>query len=375
MEIDDIVKYLEIWAPPGASWDKDNPGLQVGNRKQKLKNIFLCLELTPKVLSEAEKHNCNLVISHHPLIFKPLKKLDTQKDEKALLIEQLIKKDIALYSAHTNFDFTKNGVSFELAKTIGLKNICFLENQDGNQYKLVVYVPENAADKISEAIFNAGAGQIGEYEKCSFKTSGTGTFMGSENSNPSIGGKLVLEETAETRIEVLVHSWNLNKVIKEMLKVHPYEEPAYDVFLLKNKNVNFGMGALGTVEKEISADDFLNHVSKKLKTGNLRYSEGKRKKISTVAVCGGSGSELLPSAIRQNADAFITADVKYHTFQDAENKILLIDAGHYETEVPSLNILKSYLEDYITRKGEATKVLKYKGSTNPVKFYNNLGEI
>jgi dinuclear metal center YbgI/SA1388 family protein len=371
MEIGEIIKYLEFWAPPGASWDRDNAGLQVGNTKQKLKNIFLCLELTDKALKEAITNNCNFIFSHHPLIFKPLKKIDLKNDNNAKLIEALIKNDITLYSAHTNLDFTKDGVSFELAKTLELKNIKFLDNLQSNQFKIIVFVPEKSANNVSEAMFSAGAGQIGEYNKCSFTSKGIGTFQGSGNSNPAAGSKLVFEKAEEIKIEVLVHSWNLNNVINTLIKAHPYEQPAYDVISVQNRNVNFGMGAIGTLEKSISTDEFLNHICKKLNTKNVRFAKGKNTKIFKVAVCGGSGSELLNKAIKEKADAFVTADIKYHNFHDGENEILLVDAGHYETEVYSLNAVKKYVENYVSGNGEDIKVFKCKGSTNPVKFYNN----
>lgn len=368
MRCDKIIKIIEDWAPKSIAWEKDNVGLQVGSLRREVKNILLCLDVDEKVVDEAVKKNCNLIISHHPLLFKSLKRIDTEKDKTSRILEKLIKKEITLYSAHTNLDFTKDGVSFQLAKKLGLTNQKFLLNLSSNQNKLVVFVPVTHTDKVAEAIHTAGAGSIGEYTNCSFRTLGTGTFKGSEKSNPAIGLKGKIEKVDEVKIEVLVNSFDLKKVIAEMKKVHPYEEVAYDVYPLANENVNYGMGVIGELKKELSEKEFLSLVSKSLNLKNFRFSRTKKSKINKVAVCGGSGSNLLDNAFLSSADAFVTADIKYHTFQDADNRILLIDAGHYETEIHLLDEVKNRIEKSITDK---TKVYKYKGSTNPIVFYNN----
>lgn len=370
MTVGDLIKYLEDWAPPGAAWEKDNVGLQIGSRRKRLKNILLCLELNEEVLSQAINKNCNFIFTHHPLIFNPIKKLDTEKDKQALLIEKLFKNDISVYSAHTNLDFTKDGVSFELAKVLGLKRIKFLLNQESNQFKVAVFVPEENLKKVAEAVFNAGGGKIGEYEKCSFRLKGEGTFQGSALANPTLGKKEIFEKVSETRFEFIVDKWNISKVINALLNAHPYEEPAYDIYPLQNKNVNFGAGATGELENEMNISDFLSHVSKSLKTSNFRYCNGSKKKIKKVAVCGGACSDLLKYAISSGADAFITADIKYHAFQEAEGKILFIDAGHYETEIFILNAVQQKIKKFITA-NKQTKVFKYMGTTNPVKFYKH----
>ena len=368
MIVGDLTKYLDDWAPPGAAWEKDNVGLQIGSRRQEIKNIMLCLELNDEVLKEALRKKCNFLFTHHPLIFKPIKNLDTENNSLASLIEKLFKHNINVYSAHTNFDSIKDGVSFELAKVLKLKNIRFLENDENNQFKVVTFIPASILDKISKAIFSAGGGIIGEYENCSFRSSGVGTFKGSSKSNPLIGKKNNFEKANEIRLEVKVDSWNLNKVISSILKTHPYDEPAYDIYPLKNKNMNFGAGAIGELEKEVDENKFLSFVSKSLKTKTLKYCKGKGKVIKKVAVCGGSGSELLAKSISEGADAFVTADIKYHTYQDAEKKILLIDAGHYETEIISLKAAQKAINNFIPKRS-SIKVFKYSGSTNPVKFY------
>ncbi len=371
MTCNDIIKYFEGWAPREIAWQKDNVGLQVGSTNRKVKNIMLCLELTDSVLDDAIKKRCNFIFTHHPLLFRPLNKIDTETNKISRQVEKLIKNDITLYSAHTNLDFTKDGVSFELAKVLKLKNIRFLHNAESNQFKLTVFVPGEHAEKVTGAIFEEGGGIIGEYSGCSFRTEGKGTFTGSAKSKPSVGRKQVRESISEVKLEVVVDSWKLPGVIKSMIKAHPYEEVAYDVYPLNNLNVNYGAGALGELETSMSRKDFLKHVSEKLRAKNFRYTGGKSGRISTVAVCGGSGSDLISDAVKSGADAYITADLKYHTFHDYSGKILLIDAGHYETEIHSLNEVKRRLEKFIGGRKSNTKVFKYGGSTNPIIFYNN----
>lgn len=369
MTIKETIKFIENWAPKEAAWAKDNPGLQVGSPDAEVKNIFLCLELSGQALKEAIKKKCNFVFTHHPLIFNPIKRIDLTNDKTSALISQIIKNDLTLYSAHTNLDFTKDGVSFQLAHTLKLQNIRFLEQSESNQMKLVVFVPADKADDVASAVFNAGGGVIGEYENCSFRMLGTGTFRGSEKSDPAIGEAGKFETVNETRIEFLLNKWDAKKVISAMIKVHPYEEPAYDLQPVDNKNTNFGFGAIGDLPKPLDEHEFLKHVKTSLNAQNLRFTKGKTKKIKSVALCGGSGSEMLHSAIAGGADAFVTADVKYHAFQDAEDKILLIDAGHYETEFPVLKEVKKRLEEFLKSNGNNNKVYIYSGSTNPINFY------
>jgi dinuclear metal center YbgI/SA1388 family protein len=368
MTVGDLTKYLEDWAPPGAAWERDNVGLQVGSKRQKIKNIMLALELNEEVLKEALQKNCNFIFTHHPFIFNPIKRLDTGNDPKAKLLQSLFKNDVTVYSAHTNLDYTKDGVSYALARALKLKNINFLELEDGNQFKIAVFVPAENVNEVANSIFSAGGGIIGEYANCSFQSNGVGTFEGSGKSNPAVGKKKRFEKVNEVRLETLVNTWNLNKVIAAIKKSHPYEEPAYDIYPLKNKNVNFGMGAFGVLEKEMNEKAFLAHVCKSLKIKTIKFCEGKSKKIGKVAVCGGAGSEYIEKAIACGADAFITADIKYHSYHDAAGRVLLVDAGHYETEIISLDTVKKKIEKFIGPELK-TKVLKYTGNTNPAKFF------
>jgi len=368
MKCENITKIIEDWAPKAIAWEKDNVGLQVGSLNREVKNILLCLDVDEKVVSEAVRGKCNLIISHHPLLFRALKKIDVSNDRISKIVERLIKENITLYSAHTNLDFTKDGVSFQLANKLKLTNQEFLLKQSSNLSKLVVFVPVTHIEKVANAIHSTGAGIIGEYSNCSFRVSGTGTFKGSDKSNPAVGKKGKIKKIEEVRFEVLVNSFDVSKVITEMKKVHPYEEIAFDIYPLANENSGFGFGVLGELEDELSEKAFLKLVSNSLKIKNFRYTKGLKPNIKKVAVCGGSCSDLLSVAINKKADAFVTADVKYHTFQDAENRILLIDAGHYETEIHSLDQIKKRLEKSLQ---DEIKVYKYSGSTNPIVFYNN----
>jgi len=375
MTCGEIFKYIENWAPKEIAWNKDNVGLQVGSAEREVKNILLSLDLNMRVVDEAVKKNCNLIITHHPLLFNPLKKIDTAHDIKSQLIEKLLKNDITLYSAHTNLDFTKDGVSFELAKRLKLKNIQFLTNLNSLQSKIIIFVPASHLEDVASVIFENGGGIIGEYSNCSFRTEGTGTFKGSEKTSPALGQKLVYEKVDEVKLEVLVNSWKVNKIISEVKKVHPYEEMAYDVYPLENKDINYGIGAVGELETPLSKEDFLNYVSESLSLKNFRYTTGRKNKIRKVAVCGGSGSEYIPNAVAAGADAYITADVKYHTFFDYNDSILLIDAGHYETEIFSLDEIKRRLNEFLTKEksGSKIKVFKYNVNYNPINFFNKPG--
>ena len=370
MKCIEIIKNIETWAPKEIAWQKDNVGLQIGDTDKRIKNILLCLEVNDKVVEEALNNKCNLIISHHPFFFSPLKKIDIANDHNSLLIQKLIKHDIILYSAHTNLDYTKGGVSYQLAERLELQNIKFLVNLKSNQYKISVFVPEDACEKIAEAIFSAGGGILGEYTRCSFRTKGNGTFKGSGKTRPVIGEKEKDMLVEEVKLEVLVDRWKLNTILSALKRVHPYEEIAYDLVPLENPNVNYGIGAVGDLSKNYNLNDFLSFLSHKLIIKNFRYTNGKRGMIKKVAVCGGSGSEYLHEAIAQNCNAYITADIKYHTFQDAEKEILLIDAGHYETEIFSLNEVKKRITLQLNPNKDI-KVYLYSGSTNPVIFYNN----
>jgi dinuclear metal center YbgI/SA1388 family protein len=368
MNCKEVIDKIEQWAPGDIAWDRDNTGLQVGSVEREIKKILLSLDLTEPVLEEAISKKCNLIITHHPLLFTPLKRIDTLKNHNSKLIEKLIKNDITLYSAHTNLDYTKDGVSFELAKKLNLQNIKFLLPIKSNQSKIVVFVPAESLDTVAQAVFNSGGGIIGDYSNCSFRTGGAGTFRGSEKTNPAVGEKEKFETVEENRLEIIAENWKTGSILSAIKKVHPYEEPAVDIYPLHNINNKFGVGAVGELENYLTMAAFLDKTAGDLQIKNFRYS-GKKDKIKTVAVCGGSGAEYLKDAIQAGADAFITADVKYHSFHEAEEKILFIDAGHYETEIFALDAIERYLRENFKN----LSVNRFSGNANPVNFYNNQG--
>jgi dinuclear metal center YbgI/SA1388 family protein len=365
MKCKEVFNKIEDWAPQGIAWDRDNAGLQAGSVEREVNKILLSLDLTEPVIKTALQENCNLIITHHPLIFQPLKKLDIDRDNKSRLLEKIIKNDITVYSAHTNLDYTKNGVSFVLAERLKLRDIRFLSPLKSNQSKIIVFVPSDAIGKVADAVFSNGGGVIGDYTMCSYRTEGKGTFFGSENTDPVTGDKENFEIVEEVRLEIVAENWKLKKIIPEMIKAHPYEEPAFDIYPLNNNNINYGAGAVGNLEKSMSADDFLNHTTKCLGIKNFRYSGKGIRSVKKVAVCGGSGGEYINDAVSSGADAYITGDIKYHSFQETEEKILLVDAGHYETEIFALDAVAGYLK----KNFENIEIIQYPGNLNPINFY------
>ena len=367
MTVGSVAKIIEDWAPKELAWEKDNVGLQVGEHSANAERILIVLDVTDELIDEAESKKVQLIISHHPLIFRPLKSV-TSNDRVGRLVRKLVQKNIALYSAHTNLDFTNNGVSVALAEQLELKNIEILVPLSPMQKKIVVFVPNDYADKVSEAMSNAGAGIIGNYDSCSFRSDGKGTFRGNEKSNPFVGTSQQLEKVDEVRLEMLVPKWKLHSVVSAMKSAHPYEEVAYDVYPLENISKENGMGAIGILEKEMPLQKFLQHVKTKLGSANLRYSKGKSENISRVAVCGGSGSEFLSNAISKQADAFVTADVTYHPFHDAENNIVLIDAGHYETEKHILPKIVEKLKIEFQQRNEVGEIVLAQTRTSAIQW-------
>ncbi|HZY10585.1 MAG TPA: Nif3-like dinuclear metal center hexameric protein [Bacteroidota bacterium] len=363
MVVADVLEFLELWAPREIAWDRDNIGLQVGSLKKKVQNILVTLDVSEEVVNEAKRKNVDLIISHHPLIFHHLRCINGDEGI-GRLIEVLIKNNIALCTTHTNLDSAHSGVSFELANRLDLQNIDFLSKNFRVQKKIVVFVPLEYSNKVMEAMASAGAGKIGDYELCSFSTEGSGTFIASKNSSPFIGKVGRLERVSEVRLEMILPSWKLNNVIQAMRMAHPYEEIAFDVYNLDNVSNEYGMGALGDLNRGMVLKKFLMKIKRDLKTPLLRFSGNLKKIIRRVAVCGGSGSDLLSTAIQRGADAFITADIKYHTFLQCDHRIALVDAGHYETEQPIVKKIVHYL-----RKRKAVRVFSSRSMANPVQYY------
>lgn len=368
MIINDVRDIVEEWAPKTIAWERDNVGLQVGSGNHRVKGILVCLDVTEANILEAQRRGANLIISHHPLIFTPLRSVDLG-GYSGRCIERLLRSRIALYSAHTNLDFTIGGTSFALAERLGLRKIDFLHKGYKLGKKIVTFVPSSHVQQVADAMSNAGAGVIGNYSSCSFRTDGTGTFKGNNRSRPSVGRKNKLEEVPETRLEMIVDGPHLNAAIQALIATHPYEEVAYDVYPLENESASYGMGVIGEFPRAMPQDRFLAHLQRRLGADSIRYSRGRPARVRRVAVCGGSGSDLTEEAIRQHADAFVTADIRYHAFHDALGRILLIDAGHYETERPVIEAAVSRLRDAIAHRRPRVPVFATRISSNPIAYH------
>lgn len=364
MRIHEFQKDFEAIAPPSIAWKGDNIGLLIGRPENRITNILVALDLTMEVAREAERKKVNCIVTHHPLLFHPLKNITTSSRIGELVL-YLTEHRMNVYAAHTNLDSVQWGVNFVLAKKLGLKDVRILSPLKESLISIVVFVPADHAEKVAQAMHEAGAGEFSKYDRCSFRSEGTGTFRGKSGSDPFIGSPGTVEHVNEVRLETIAEQWKASKIVSAMLKAHPYEEVAYDLIPLLNKNSEYGLGAIGTLSKKMSQQEFLRMTKKVLGLNGLKFS-GKRTSISRVAVCGGSGSEFIGDAVAQGADAMVTADLKYHTFQEFESKILLIDAGHYETERIVLPALAKKIQEIAKRNGHSGKVFITQQSTNPV---------
>ncbi len=365
MTIHDLAKTLEEWAPRRIAWERDNVGLQVGDGNRTVHRALITLDVTPQIVEEAIKKKVDLIISHHPLLFRAPRNITTGDTLGAMLL-QLLEHRIAVYSAHTNLDFVKDGVSFVLAEKLGLKEIGFLSPLSDQTAKLAVFVPVGHVDQVAQAMSEAGAGVIGEYTDCSFRLRGTGTFKGSASANPFLGKKGKLETTEETRLEMIAPRAQIPTIVAAMKRAHPYEEVAYDVYPLMNPDPNHGIGAVGNLPKATTLRKYLQIVKQTLKTQSVRFAGELGQSVQRVAVCGGSGSDLLEEAINAGADAFVTADVRYHAFHDADGRIALIDAGHWETEHLILKPLAQRVDRAAKESRTDLEVLITRYSTNPI---------
>lgn len=364
MKIKEVIAELEIMAPPSLQENYDNCGLLIGDSEIEISSILLSLDCTEEVLEEALKLKCNFIIAHHPLIFGGIKKI-TGNNYVERTILKAIKNDIAVYAAHTNFDNIIHGVNHKIASKLGLINCKILSPKKQLLKKLVTYVPSDFADKVRNAIFEGGAGNIGNYDSCSFNLQGTGTFKGNENSNPFIGEKGKISFENEVRIETIFEAYNEKLILKKMLEAHPYEEVAFDIYPLENTYHSVGSGMIGEFEKEMEEKEFLSLVKNTFGCGFLKHTPLPGKKIKKVAFCGGSGSFLIKVAINSGADAYISADIKYHEFFDAEGKILLVDTGHFENEQFTPEIFYELIQKKFTT--FATYLSKV--NTNPVNYF------
>lgn len=363
MKVSDITALIEEKAPLYLQEDYDNSGLIIGKPDMQLTGALICIDVTENVLDEAIKYKLNLIISHHPLIFKGLKKING-KNEVERCVEKAIKNDIAVYAAHTNIDNILEGVNGKIAEKLGLKSIKILSPKTNSLLKLATYVPIKDAEKVRMAMFNAGAGNIGNYEECSYNVDGYGTFKPMENAQPFTGEIGKQEITEETRVEVILPKYILIKTLEAMLEAHPYEEAAYDVLPLVNNWNTMGAGILGELDKSVSEEDFLQELKKTFDIKMLKHTALRNKMIKKVAVCGGSGSEFLNHAIAAKADVFISADFKYHNYFDAENKILIADIGHFESE----QFTKEIFYEIIRKKMPKFAVRISKVKTNPINY-------
>ena len=364
MKLSLIIKALEELAPPVYQESYDNAGLIAGDPADDIRSALLSVDITEEVLEEALSGKTNLIISHHPVIFTPLKGI-TGKTRTERILLRAIRMNIALYCAHTNLDNMYAGINLKLAGKLGIRDPRILAPVSGELRKLVTFVPLDFADGVRTALFNAGAGHIGKYDQCSYSLKGTGSFRGMESAIPFVGkkGKLHFEE--EARIETVYPKAIEPGIIASLLAAHPYEEVAYDIYPLDNEYPLLGAGMIGTLDKALSKKAFLAGIKETLDCPSLRYSGPPAGKIKTVACCGGSGSSLIPRAIAAGADAFVTGDIKYHQFMDYESDILLVDAGHYETE----QYAKEIFCEFLTKKFPTFAIRFSTIHTNPIKYF------
>lgn len=341
MKIGEFVKKIEAWLPAKVAENWDNVGLLLGDYEQELKKVVVALDVDEEAIKKAVAIKADLILAHHPLIFTPLKSL-TSKDLLWEKINSLLQHKIAVYAAHTNLDKAKDGVNQRLAEMLQLTDVAVLQPEK-NIYKLVVFVPEANLNELREALGSAGAGVIGAYRYCSFNTPGTGAFLPEAGAKPAIGQVGRLEEVAERRLEVLVGEERLNQVIAAMLKVHPYEEVAYDLYSLAGVNREFGLGKVGYLKQPLNEEEFLSYCQERLKV-KLKVA-GHKDFIKKVAVCGGSGGRFIELAAKAGADAFISGDFSYHHAQLATSlNLLLVDAGHQGTEVAAVDCLSNWVK-------------------------------
>ena len=363
MKLSDLCYFLDSEIPLSFQEGYDNSGIQLGQAGQEITSALITLDVTEEVIDEAVQKGCDIIISHHPLIFKGIKKI-TGRSSTDRIITKAIKNDIAVYSAHTNLDMVNNGVSKKMAQKLGLQNIRVITPLKNRLLKLVTFIPEDHLDKVREAIFKAGAGHIGNYDNCGFSVSGTGSFRAGEGTNPFSGQLGKIHFGKEIRFETIIFSHLQEAVLKALLESHPYEEVAYDLYPIENQNIEAGLGCTGDFKEPTEEKDFLNLIASVFGATGLRYSRLTGRAVKKVALCGGSGSGLLNDAISAGADAFVTGDIKYHTFFEADDRILIVDCGHFESEKFSTEILY----DLINKKFPKFAIRFSETNTNPINY-------
>lgn len=359
-----VAQFLETLAPLAYQESYDNAGLLVGDPAAAVTGVLTSLDCTEAVVDEAVAKGCNLVVAHHPIVFKGLKKLNGKNYVERAVI-RAIKADVALYAIHTNLDHVRGGVNFKIAERLGLEAVRILAPKRETLLKLVSFVPVEATQHVLDALYAAGAGQVGDYKNCSFRVEGTGTFRPTEGTNPAIGQIGRDEHVTEHRIEVLLPAPLEGAVLAALRRAHPYEEVAFYLQKLENENQDVGAGAVGTLPEALDEAAFLRFLKEKMQLHVIRHTPLRGRPVRTVAVCGGAGSFLLPDALRQGADAFVTADFKYHEFFDAEGRLVVCDIGHYESEV----FTKDLLRDVLAKKFTTFAVEISETPTNPVNYF------
>jgi dinuclear metal center YbgI/SA1388 family protein len=364
MRLSVLIKHLEAFAPLNYQEDYDNSGLLIGEPEMEVQAALVALDCTEAIVDEAIEQNCNLIITHHPIVFKGLKKI-TGKTYVERVVLKAIKNNIALYAIHTNLDHVQHGVNGVIAKRLGLKNAKILSPKRALLKKLVTFCPVAQAEELRNALFAAGAGNIGNYSECSFNANGTGTFNGNEDTDPYVGEQGLRHHEQEIRIETIFTVQDERKILLALLENHPYEEVAYDIYPLENKLDTVGAGMIGWLEEGIEGRAFLNLVKDKMDAVVIRHTRLLPKKIRKVAVCGGSGSFLLKEAIAAGADAFVTADFKYHEFFDADEKLVIADIGHFESE----QFTSDLLIDIIQEKFPNFAIRLTEHNTNPINYF------
>lgn len=363
-KISDIIYSLEAWAPKSYQESYDNSGLLTGNGADEVKAILISLDCTEAVVDEAIAKKANLIVAHHPIIFGGLKKLTGDNYIERTVIKA-IKNNIAIYAIHTNLDNVHDGVNSMIAQKLGLQKAQILSPRSAVLSKLEFFVPEEHTNEVLKAIHLAGAGNIGNYDQCSFKVNGIGSFRPNEQANPTIGKQGKSTEVKEDRVEVIFPTYLSSKVLKSLREAHPYEEVAHFLSSLTNENQEVGSGMIGTLPNPLSPEDFLTYLKDKMNLEMIKYTGFEGRTIQKIAVCGGAGSFLLKSAMAQGADAFVTSDFKYHEFFDGEGKTMIADIGHYESEVYTKDLIHGFLSENFTN--IATYLSEV--NTNPVKYF------
>lgn len=345
MRIKHITAALEAWAPRSLQEDYDNSGLQVGDPEAEITSALVCLDCTEAVVEEAARHGCGLIISHHPVIFRGLKSLSGGGYVERTILAA-IRHGIALYAIHTNLDNVVTGVNAEIAARIGLKQLRVLAPKPGQLRKLVVFAPKDHAEAVRSALFSAGAGSIGAYDECSFNTEGHGTFRPGEGTDPHVGTRGQRHTEPEVRIEVILPATAERAVVAAMIAAHPYEEVAYDLVPLANVHPGIGAGLVGELPGPVEEGAFLGMVKEAFGLKAIRHTALLGKRVQRVALCGGSGAFLIGKAKAAGADAYLTGDIKYHEFFDADSKLLLADIGHYGSEQFTMNLIQRRLGEF-----------------------------